>query len=171
MSDTISGQKMSEYTDIDNAQLSSEAKTYYKEHARVTTFGKTDDLDVANSNYNVPLSEITGSVLPEVGTDAHRGDVLTVNNSDEIVWATPSSGMPKLGKGLVYNQENDCIDFNPHGSGGLYVDSVNNRVSVKGGNGIMVDTNGVNIDITGLDQSKTYKLLCDKGVLKWAEGS
>lgn len=198
MADEIVGQRMSDYTDIDESSLTAGEKAYYKEHAKVTTFGKTGDNDASNSNYNVPLSEITGSVLPEVGTDAHRGDVLTVNNSDEVVWATPSSSMPNLGKGLVYNQENDCIDFNPHGSGGLFVDSVNNRVSVKHGNGIGVDESGVHIatdgasdgdvltyngttqevgwaavfpSTTSLDQSKTYNLQWDKGVLKWTQGS
>ena len=168
MAGEIVGQKMSEYTDIDESSLSAGEKAYYKEHAKITTFGKTGDNDAVNSNYNVPLSEITGSVLPEVGTDAHRGDVLTVSNSDEIVWATPS--MPNLGKGLVYNQENDCIDFNPHGSGGLYVDSVSNRVSVKDGNGIKVDTTGVHIDTNGASDGNVLTYDATTQTVGWGAG-
>ena len=93
---------MSDYTDIDASSLSAGEKAYYKEHAKITTFGKTGDNDAVNSNYNVPLSEIAGSALPpyDQSTSSDEGKVLVVKdmaaswkqypNSDN--YNTPISG-------------------------------------------------------------------------------
>lgn len=90
MADEIRGQRMSEYTDIDQAsELSSTEKAYYKANARVTTFGKVDNgVSTPNSNYNIPLSEIAGEALPPIESgDAYK--VLTVNpNEDGAHWDT-----------------------------------------------------------------------------------
>ena len=90
MADEIRGQRMSEYTDIDQAsELSSTEKAYYKANARVTTFGKVDDeASTPNSNYNIPLSEIAGEALPTIQA-GDAGKVLTVNaNEDGTQWDT-----------------------------------------------------------------------------------
>ena len=93
MADEIVGQKMSDYTDIDESSLTAGEKAYYKEHAKVTTFGKTGDNDAVNSNYNVPLSEIAGSALPpyDQSTSSDEGKVLVVNDMEASWKQYPSS--------------------------------------------------------------------------------
>jgi hypothetical protein len=90
MADEIHGQQMSDYTDIDQASdLTSTEKEYYKANARVTTFGKVDNgVSTPNSNYNIPLSEISGDSLPTIES-GDAGKVLTVNaNEDGVHWDT-----------------------------------------------------------------------------------
>jgi hypothetical protein len=92
MANEFHGQRMSDYADIDSAQLTQEEKDYYKEHALVTTFGKTDgDASTGNSNYNVKLNEISKNVLPPIASD-DKGKVLTVDDSGSLAWAAPGGG-------------------------------------------------------------------------------
>lgn len=92
MTSEFNGQKMSDYADIDSVQLTQEEKDYYKEHALVTTFGKTDgDTSTGNSNYNVKLNEISKIALPPIASD-DKGKVLTVDDSGSLAWAAPGGG-------------------------------------------------------------------------------
>jgi hypothetical protein len=150
MADEIHGQKMSDYTKL-NELTQAEQETYLA-NAAVTTYGKTSD-DGNNTNVNVPLSAIKPDVpvtdvtvggnsvvsngvaiipkysadypivnngyafsldynntqfkiagtnyteltltnpVPAPGTNQNRGKVLTVNDSDAIVWAQPSASV------------------------------------------------------------------------------
>lgn len=109
--DMATGKKMSEYTPF--SELSSEEKATYMGNAAVTTFGaKVSEGD--NINVNIPLSTLVPSAtdlagdglsvngstgkldvsnkVPAPTATTDRGKVRTVNNSDEVVWDTPSGG-------------------------------------------------------------------------------
>ncbi len=114
MADEIQGQRMSDYTDIDSAQLTSTEKEYYKANARVTTFGKVDgEASTPNSNYNIPLSEIAGEALPPIESgDAHK--VLTVNaNEDGAHWVDvlPEIQSGDANKVLTVNSTEDGVHW------------------------------------------------------------
>ncbi len=150
MASETNGKKMSEYTDIDQAsELTEEQKAYYKEHASVTTYGKIDgDESTGNSNYNVKLSEISKNPLPPIAA-GDTGKVLTVGDSDSLVWDEVSSSQPNYGEGLEYDSSTNTLKFNYFGSGGLTAErTVDDKyaMKVKAGVGIDVDRKGVNID-------------------------
>lgn len=67
-----------------------------------------------------PYVAVTNPVPPP-GTNEHRGEVLTVNNSDEIVWAAPASGVPDptgITNGYVLTVNNGAAEWAPAGGGG-----------------------------------------------------
>ena len=132
---------MSEYTPL--SELSSEEKATYLGNAAVTTFGaKVSEGD--NINVNIPLSTLVPSAtdlagdgltangstgkldvsnkVPAPTATTDRGKVLTVNNSDEVVWDTPaSSTYVKEDKGLTAS--GSYIGVECAGTGGLITDA------------------------------------------------
>lgn len=141
------GKRMSDYTDIDSAQLTEEQKAYYKENALVTTYGKTGE-STGNSNYNVKLSEISKNPLPPI-TDGDTGKVLTVGDSESLVWDELPNSQPNYGEGLEYDSNTNTLKFNYFGSGGLMsARTLDDKyaMKVKAGVGIEVDNKGVSID-------------------------
>lgn len=108
--DMATGKKMSDYTPL--SELSSEEKATYLSNAAVTTFGaKVSEGD--KINVNIPLSTLVPSAtdlagdglsvngstgkldvsnkVPAPTATTDRGKVLTVDNTDAVVWATPAA--------------------------------------------------------------------------------
>ena len=135
------GKKMSEYTPF--SKLTSEEKATYLGNAAVTTFGVKDNVE-GNINVNIPLSTLVPSAtdlagdglsvngstgkldvsnkVPAPTASTDRGKVLTVNNSDEVVWDTPaSSTYVKEDKGLTASGSYIGVDC--AGTGGLTTDA------------------------------------------------
>lgn len=82
---------------------------------------ETDDTLGPNSEYSFKLG-VTHPV-PDPGTNAHRGHVLTVDNSDEIVWAAPQGGggIPdpsSVTNGYVLTVSNGAATWAAPGGGG-----------------------------------------------------
>lgn len=88
MAEEIVGKKMSDYASVDT--LTGEEKATYLGNALVTSIG-SKTVGGSLENYNVPLSEIGGSGLPDASS-ASAGDVLTLNNTKEPIWQAPQGG-------------------------------------------------------------------------------
>ena len=100
------------------------------------------------------LEEASGKLkvvtkVPSPGTNEHRGDVLTVDDSDQVVWDAVSVSQPTYGEGLEYNETTNTLKFSYLGSGGLTYEQGpggTRGMKVKAGNGIKVDNAGVSIE-------------------------
>lgn len=79
---------MSDYTPLANNE-----KEYFMGDGQgaVVTVGKVEQ-GGDNVNRLVKLSDLAPAELPSAGTNEHRGDVLTVDNTDQVVWAAPQGG-------------------------------------------------------------------------------
>lgn len=75
----IVGQRMSEYRDADSIQ-DADKKAYYKEHAKITTFGKLSGTDTNFSNYNIDLSDISGEISGDIASNIADGTTITASN-------------------------------------------------------------------------------------------
>ena len=141
MASEIHGKIMSEYTPLN--ELTPQEQVTYLSNAAVTTFGaKVSEGD--NINVNIPLSTLVPSAtdlagdglsvngstgkldvsnkVPAPTATTDRGKVLTVNNSDEVVWDTPaSSTYVKEDKGLIAS--GSYIGVECAGTGGLITDA------------------------------------------------
>ena len=110
------------------------------------------------------------SELPEIGTSQHRGEYLKVDdNSDNLVWDTiPTAPTYTAGTGIDITSNAISVTRpvpdpgnNQHRGHVLTVNNSDDNIEWAVSNGVP--------SISSLDSTKTYKLQCDKGVLKWVE--
>lgn len=141
MASEIQGKRMSDYTPLN--ELTQQEQVTYLSNAAVTTFGAKVS-EGANINVNIPLSTLVPSAtdlagdglsvngstgkldvsnkVPAPTATTDRGKVLTVNNSDEVVWDMPaSSTYVKEDKGLTAS--GSYIGVECAGTGGLITDA------------------------------------------------
>ena len=117
MAEEIVGKKMSEYASVDT--LTGEEKATYLGNALVTSIG-SKTVGGSLENYNVPLSEIGGSSLPDTSGKL-EGDVLTLNSSKEPIWQTPQGGGG--GSMSIVVIDNPTIE-----SGNIVINTQNNTI-------------------------------------------
>jgi hypothetical protein len=77
--------KMSEYTNVDVAtELNDDQKKYYKDHAVVTSLGKTSSSDNTLHNYNVHIPNVPD--FPTLPTDSDEKTYVLAFKNGSIIW-------------------------------------------------------------------------------------
>lgn len=115
------------------------------------------------------LSEISKNVLPPIGAE-DTGKVLTVDDSESLVWDEVSGTQPNYGDGLSYNADTNTLAFSYASSGGLEAERNSGNLSVmrvKAGVGIEVNNKGVNINTLNANEGDvlTYHKMVPQ--MKW----
>lgn len=94
-----------------------EKQAYFKANGIIPVRSKGASVESKDDmkTCQVPLSDI----IPNPGTNVHRGHVLTVDNSDDIVWAAPAGGgdgFPDVSHliGVDTGSGADFVTFSPY---------------------------------------------------------
>ena len=135
--------RISDYGNYETGKAQAEVEKF-KETGVLPVSGKYTDSGKMTTK-NVKLSDLVSGGAPvPTPTSADTGKVLTVGDSDSLVWDEVPSSQPNYGVGLVYDDNTDTLAFSYANSGGLEAD--HGFMQVKAGVGIELNNKGVNID-------------------------
>lgn len=138
--------------------------------AAITTPSIPTAADLAGNGLNANGSKLdvaTRVPAPGVGD---VGKVLTVDDSDAIVWDEVPSSQPNYGEGLEYDSNTNTLKFSYLGSGGLMYEQGHDEtrgMKVKAGNGIKVNDAGVSIDTDTAEDGQVLSYDDTTQKIKW----